>query len=83
MRSQIDRPCVRALAAALLSPNPLSASRAAGEAPQLVVRIDRDRLVGPFEHRRVAGMVRIETDVAARQALCSSQRAIIRILAAP
>jgi hypothetical protein len=36
-----------------------------GQFLQPVVRVYRDRLVGPFEHRRVAGVVRVEADVRA------------------
>ena len=40
-----------------------------GEPRQPVVGVDRDRLVRPVEHRRVAGMVRIESHVRAGQSL--------------
>ena len=58
--------------------------RSAREALQPVVRVHRDRLVGPFEHRRVAGMVGIEADVAARSRPAALDPGrIIRSLAGP
>ena len=51
-----------------LAPILLSPASLGRQALQSIMRVHRDGFVGPFERRLVAGMIGIETDVAALEA---------------